>query len=53
MFGGIAMFADVRWPRSAIAIAALLATSVSLNAQSAQRDAIADLISKSGPTATV
>jgi hypothetical protein len=53
MFGGIAMFADVRWPRSAIAIAALLATSASLNAQSAQRDAIDDLISKSGHTGKV
>jgi hypothetical protein len=46
MFGGIAMSADARWPRTALAIAALLASSPPLHAQSAQRDSIAELISR-------
>jgi hypothetical protein len=50
MFGGIAMFADARWPRSLLTVAALLTSPAALHAQSAQRDAIADLISKSAGT---
>lgn len=40
------MSADARWPRTALAIAALLASSATLHAQSAQRDSIAELISR-------
>ena len=41
------MFADVRWPRSALAVAILISSSAALNAQSAQRDSIAELLSRS------
>lgn len=40
------MSADARWPRTALAIVALLASSATLHAQSAQRDSIAELISR-------
>jgi len=49
MFGGIAMLADARWPRAAIILAALLASTGVAGAQSAQRDAIADYLSKAAP----
>ena len=41
------MAADVRWPTAALAFAALFASSISASAQSAHRDGIAELISKS------
>ena len=41
------MTADVSWPTAALALAALFGTAISVDAQSAQRDGIADLISKS------
>lgn len=41
------MAADAHWPLAALAFAALFSSPISANAQSAQRDAIADLISKS------
>lgn len=46
------MSADARWPSAALALAALFA-STPLHAQSAQRDAIAELIDKSARTAKV
>jgi hypothetical protein len=51
MFGGIAMFADLRWPRTALAAAVLFSSSAALHAQSANRDGIADLISRSAKEA--
>ena len=41
------MAADVSWPTAALAFAALFASSISASAQSAHRDGIAELISKS------
>ncbi|MEI9901763.1 MAG: hypothetical protein WDN31_18535 [Hyphomicrobium sp.] len=40
------MFADARWPRTALAAAILFSSPAGLNAQSAQRDGIAELISR-------
>jgi hypothetical protein len=41
------MVADVSWPTAALAFAALFGSSISAGAQSAHRDGIAELISKS------
>ena len=45
------MSADARWARTALIIATLSASTAGLHAQSAQRDSIADLISRSAPAA--
>ena len=42
------MSADARWPRVALAVAALVASTGALSAQSARRDAIADYLSAPG-----
>lgn len=47
------MSADARWPSAALALAALSVSTLSLHAQSAQRDAIAELIDKSARQAKV
>lgn len=45
------MSADARWTRTALIIATLSASTAGLHAQSAQRDGIADLLSRSTPQA--
>jgi len=42
------MSADLGWPRVALALAAVLSSTVGIHAQTAQRDGIADLIARSG-----